>query len=117
MSAAQDIAAVLRRTRMPSGSEASLQIAIGEALGHAGIDHEREKRLGPADRIDFLCAGGVGIEAKVKYPKRAIYRQLERYAAHDEVTALIIVTATAIGMPAQLNCKPVFYVSIGRASL
>jgi hypothetical protein len=112
-----EIVGLLRRTRLPSASEAELQIAIERTLTDAAVTYERELRLGPADRIDFLCCDGVGIEAKVRYPKRAIYRQLERYARHDRITALILVTATAIGLPAALGGKPLFYVSLGRASL
>lgn len=112
-----ELAKLLSRTRLPSGNEAALQLAIEQALRSAEVSFEREKRLSAADRIDFLAAGGIGIEAKVRYPKRAIYRQLERYAERIEVTALILVTGTAIGVPPALNGKPIFYVSLGRASL
>ena len=111
------ITATLRRSRLPVGNEGALQTAIEGALGRGGITFEREARISPADRVDFLAAGGIGIEAKARYPRRAIYRQLERYAQLDVITALILVTGTAIGLPAEINGKPLFHVSIGRASL
>lgn len=110
------LVALLRRTRMRMGTEAALQLSIGEALTSAGFDHEREVRLSAADRIDFMV-GTIGIEAKVRYAKRAIYRQLERYAAHDGISALVLITGTAMGLPPSIGGKPVFYVSLGRASL
>ena len=112
-----DITAILRRARLPVGSEDALQAAIERALERADIVFEREARISKTDRLDFLAAGGVGIEAKARYPRRAIFRQLERYAQQDAITALILVTGTAIGLPPEINGKPVYHVSIGRASL
>jgi hypothetical protein len=80
---AQQVTALLRRTRMRVGNEAALQQSIEEA----------------------------------RYGKRAIYRQLERYAAQPQIAALILVTGTAMGLPAAIGGKPVFIVSTGRASL
>lgn len=111
---AQNIAAVLQRHRLRVSTEVALQGDIALALD--GIPFEREVRLSPSDRPDFMC-GDVAIEAKVKYPKRSIYRQLERYAAHERVAAIVLVTGTAMGMPAAINGKPIYVVSIGRAFL
>lgn len=113
---AQEVTALLRRTRMRVGNEAALQQSIEDALATAGYTYEREARLSAADRIDFLV-GGVGIEAKARYAKRAIYRQLERYAAQPQIAALILVTGTAMGLPAEIGGKPVFIVSTGSTSL
>lgn len=117
MTGPADITSALRRARLPLGNEAALQEAIGRALERAGVAFEREARISAADRIDFLATGGIGIEAKARYPRRAIYRQLERYAQQDAIASLILVTGTAIGLPAQINGKPIYHVSIGRASL
>lgn len=117
MTGPADITAILRRARLPLGNEGALQDALGRALERAGVSFEREVRISATDRIDFLAAGGVGIEAKARYPRRAIYRQLERYAQQPSITALILVTGTAIGLPEAINEKPIYHVSIGRASL
>jgi hypothetical protein len=111
------IVEILREARLSASSEAALQSTIDDVLSRAGVSFEAEKRMGAGSRIDFLCNEGVGIEAKVKYPKRGIYRQLERYAAREEIKALILVTGTALGMPPEIKGKPLFYVSIGRSSL
>ncbi len=114
---AVDVVHHLQRTRLPSSTEAALQRGIEEALTAGGFGFEREKRLAAGERIDFLVVGGIGIEAKTRCPKRSIYRQLERYARHDAVTALILVTGTALGLPPLLKGKPVYLVSIGRGAL
>lgn len=111
-----DVATVLRNTRLRVSHEAVLQNDIQAALDRAGIDYGREHALSQADRPDFMC-GGVVIEAKARYAKRSIYRQLERYAAHAEVTDIVLVSGTAMGMPAEINGKPILVVSIGMSFL
>jgi hypothetical protein len=112
------VAAVLRTARLRASSEAALQESIRDTLTAAKLEFEREKPLGPKDRPDFLlAAGAVPIEAKARYPKKAIYRQLCRYAEHQGVDAIILVTGTAMGMPAEINGKPIHVVSIGMGML
>ncbi len=111
------IAAHLRRQRYRVGQEIWLQDDIAAALAALPVAFEREARLAPGERIDFLVDGGIGIEAKTRCPPRKIYRQLERYATHDAITALILISGTALGLPATINGKPIFYVSTGRAAL
>lgn len=106
----------LRRQRYRVGQELWLQDDIGSALATAGVSFEREMRLAPGERIDFLVAGGIGIEAKTRAAPRQIYRQLERYARLDAITALILISGTATGLPADMMGKPLFYISTGRAS-
>lgn len=114
---AEEIVMLLRTARLAASSEAALQASIGEVLTAAGVPHVAEHRLSAGSRIDYLAEQIIGIEAKVKYPKRAIFRQLERYAAHEGISALILVTGTALGLPPLILGKPLFYVSIGRSSL
>lgn len=113
----QQLVTHLRRQRYRVGQEALLQQDIETNLRFLQIAFEREVRLAPGERIDFLIAGGIGIEAKTRCPPRSIYRQLERYAALDAITSLILITGTALGLPATIKGKPLFYVSTGRASL
>lgn len=113
----EQIVATLRRARFRIGTEAALQASIADALDDAGAAFAAEVRLAPGERIDFMVEPGIGIEAKVKCDKRAIYRQLERYAGREQVKALILVTGTAMGLPREIGGKPLFYVSIGRGWL
>lgn len=107
----------LRRQRYRVGQEIWLQDDIADALTRLDVDFTREARLAPGERIDFLCAGGIGIEAKTRCAPRQIFRQLERYADREAVTALILISGTATGLPTDIKGKPLFYVSTGRASL
>lgn len=60
----------------PATTEADLYNAISAELRAAGIPFEREVRLGPRNRIDYLVAGGIGIEVKKGKPNsRALARQ------------------------------------------
>jgi hypothetical protein len=93
-------------------SEDDLQIGIAEALSE--LSPEREVILGGAGRIDFLV-GAVGIEAKIKGGISAITRQLVRYAGHDRIEALVVVTAKEqhrLQIPGELGGKPVRIVSL-----
>jgi hypothetical protein len=112
-----ELAHYLRRQRYRVGQEIWLQADIERSLHNLQIAFEREVRLPPAERIDFLAAGGIGIEAKTRCAPRKIFRQLERYAEREAITSLILITGTALGLPPDIKGKPLFYVSTGRASL
>lgn len=107
----------LRAQRYRVGHEALLQEDIESSLRVLQVAFEREARLAPGERIDFLVSGSIGIEAKTRCPRRSIFRQLERYAKLDSISALILITGTALGLPPAINGKPLFYISTGRASL
>lgn len=116
-SAAQALTERLAFSRYRQGREDKLHEDLAGVLTRKAYDFAREVSLTPRDRIDFLVEGGIGIECKARASKRPIFRQLQRYAESPAIDALILVTGTAMGLPAALNGKPVFYVSLGRASL
>jgi hypothetical protein len=74
----------------------------------------REHNLSFRDRPDFfLPFSGIAIEVKVNGATSAVLRQLERYATHDEVKAILLITTRLRHqMPEQLNGKPVAVVTI-----
>ena len=112
-----ELTMLLRSRTFPCSTEATLQESIGLALREWRIPFDREYKLGPGERVDFFTHSGIGIEAKVTGQARSIFRQLERYAKHSEVLALILITGRAMGLPASINGKPLFYVSLGRSAL
>lgn len=106
--------ACLRSSRFPLGSEVKTQEAIENALTAAGIDHCREFRLSSEDRVDFFV-NGVAVEIKVRADSaRAIFRQVERYARHDIVTAIVLVSNKPMGLPTEINGKPAYFVNLAR---
>lgn len=113
----QSLTHQLRGLRMPVTTELALQDALEEWLNSSGMPFEREVRMGPKDRIDFMVADTIGIEVKTRHPRRQIYRQLERYCEGDRLTGLVLVTGTYLGLPDQIHGVPLFLVSLGRGAL
>ena len=90
-----------------SAAEEELHAQVAQALGAAGIGAAHEVRLAPRCRIDFM-AGGIGIEIKKKRPERAkLIAQLARYAACQQVRALIVVAPRGVNLPRRIGEKPV----------
>ncbi len=106
----------LQRQRLNTTVEKSAQQQLAEQLEAAGYQFKREVRLSPADIPDFvvnLHGFSVVIEMKAKAQRKAVYRQLERYAAHDSIHVLILFTATAMQLPERIGYKPTFVASMG----
>ena len=115
--AAQRVIALIERNRIDVSTEAAAHRAIADVLKADGLDAETEVRLSSKDRIDVL-AGTVGIEVKVQGRRREIAKQLQRYAEHDQIEALVL--ATAGPWPTQratLNGKPVMLASLTKGWL
>lgn len=68
------------------------------------------------DRIDFLV-GNVGLEIKVGFSYADVIRQLHRYAAHEEIKVLILLTTRLQHtMPEEISGKKLCTVNIALAS-
>lgn len=115
----QDVVRLLRRSRLDLSSEKHLQEGIDSLLKAAGVRFEREKRLSERDIPDFLVAGGIVIECKMRKKARkvVVYKQLCRYAEHDAVTALILATNMSIGIPPEIIGKPIYIASLSEGWL
>lgn len=113
----QEFISIITTRRFDLGDEKALQAEIASVLTELSVNFHREVRLAPGDIVDFMLPGGTAVEVKITAPKRAIYRQCKRYCDHDAVRALVLVTATAIGFPEEINGKPCWVASLGRAWL
>jgi hypothetical protein len=112
MDAAEVVAAVRRAAaRLRFTTEAHLQQGLSQLFTEAGIDAKPETHLSRRERPDFLI-GTVAIEVKVKGSPADVRRQLARYAAHDTVTDVVLVTRCARHreLHGQLGGKPVHVV-------
>lgn len=109
-----DVIRLVQRSRLDLSSEKHLQEGVAEVLKAAGIAYEREKRLSLKDIPDFLIDGGVVVECKMrnKSKKMDIFRQLARYATYPEVTAIILASNVTMGLPPELEGKPLFAASL-----
>lgn len=101
-----------------SPNEIALQDTIVQRFERDGVPYEREVRLSPADKIDFLC-DVVGVEVKVDGALSAVTRQLHRYAQHDRVRHLVLITTRRlhIALPTFVNNKIITVVHLVGASL
>ena len=91
--------------------ERVLQEAIDQRLRQSGLSYEREWRLSPQDRIDFVvhAEGNIGIEVKIDGTCPQLMRQVHRYLAHGTIDGMVIVTTRArlTRIPAKVRSKPV----------
>lgn len=102
------ILAALARRRFTFKTEEDLYPLLAEVFEGAGLAYRKQAQLSPEDRIDFML-GTVGVEVKVKGGLAEVTRQLHRYAQHESVSGLVLVTSKArhTGVPSWLNNKPV----------
>lgn len=116
-----DLCALIARGRYPLHQEKATQAAIYEHLLAnlpSGVKLEREVRLSTKDVPDFVVARSIAVEVKVRGARKMdVYRQLERYAEHPSIKALILVTGLSMGLPEEIKGKPAWYVSLGRSWL
>jgi hypothetical protein len=108
-----EIVRALKSRPLPLNDEKELQAEISKLLESRGIPHKREVGLGDGDVIDFMLPDGIGMEIKIKAPKRQIYRQCKRYCGHAQLRTLVLVSATAMGLPVKIDGKDCYYVSLG----
>lgn len=97
---------LLKSHRLRFGLEQVLQDDVETVLASAGVPFHREYRLGK-DRVDFFV-DGLAIECKVDGGQTAVLEQCLRYACHDQVKGVLLVTsrrAHRFGL-AQLRNKP-----------
>lgn len=96
--------------------QAEIEIWLRDRLPPS-VEWSREVRLGPGDVPDFLV-DHIAVEVKMNSAQpRAVVRQLARYARHQAVGSLILLSNRAIALPRTLEGKPVFNVSLGKAWL
>lgn len=112
----EEIFNCLTRYRFSLSDEKRTQEQIETVLKSAAIPYLREHRLSDGDIVDFMC-GDIAVEIKVQGSRMKIFRQIERYAANDSVSGLILVTNVATGFPREVNGKPVYVLNLAMAWL
>lgn len=111
----REILRALSTLRVPAAPEEyDIHALVAAALERAGIAARHEVRLCPGCRIDFLC-GHVGIEVKKNRPPRAsLMKQIARYAASPDISALILVAPGDLRLPREVCGVPVECVALAR---
>jgi hypothetical protein len=110
---------IIRRHRFDLTTEKAVQAGIEEVFIAHEVEFSREKRLTGRDIPDFFVpALGLAIEVKMQGAgKMNVFRQLERYASHEAVQTILLVSNVAMGLPSAINGKPTHYLSLGAAWL
>lgn len=111
----REILRALSTLRVPAAPEEyDIHALVSAALERAGIAARHEARLCPGCRIDFLC-GYVGIEVKKNRPPRALLmKQIARYAASPDISALILVAPGDLRLPREVCGVSVECVALAR---
>ena len=111
---AGQVASLVRGFRIDLSNEKAAQAELHLGFEAAGLDVEREVRLAPGDIIDMMLPCGLGIEVKLRgAQKRRVFGQMVRYASHERVAGLLLISNMAMGLPPSINGKPAWYVSLG----
>lgn len=111
---------LISQCRLNAVVEKEAQSDLERGLINSNFKFEREYRLSERDIVDFVVhtdTGLIAIELKIKAQRMSIYRQLCRYAKHDEVAAVVLLTGTAMNLPALIENKPAAVISLGEAWL
>lgn len=112
-----DLVRLIGRARLTLSNEAAAQDDLEAFFVEHGVAFEREFRLTAADRPDFMVEG-VAVELKANRANATqIIGQLARYAAHPDVKAVVLLSNRAVALPKEIEGKPAFFVSMGRAWL
>jgi hypothetical protein len=108
--------------RIIVANEVAMQESVEKVL--SGVAYvKREYRLSPRDRIDFFVRDPFGVAIELKLARSgggpaSVLRQLERYAGHGIVHALVLITSSyelVSSMPRDINEKPLHVINVGAA--
>jgi hypothetical protein len=114
----QSIVTMLASYRFPLSAEKATQAAIEDAFKAHQVEHRREYRLSAEDVVDFFIPeDAIAVEVKIKGSKRAIFAQVSRYAKHESVREIILVTNVPMGMPQVVQGKPIHVINLASAWL
>ncbi len=109
---AEAIVELIKSVKLQHTTEYLLHGQLYELFDSLKIPFQKEYPLSKKDIVD-LFVNGVAIECKVQGQPLQIHKQLERYAMHDEVKAIILVSAKYMRVKNTINGKPAFMVHLG----
>ena len=82
--------------QIPYGNERAMQTCIGKILEANNIGYIPEHRFCDRDRVDFwIPEQRIALECKVDGGATKVLSQLLRYAEHEQVGSVILVTCRA----------------------
>lgn len=107
---AESLPAALEPFKYNIGTEVDLQDGIERVLASKLIPFQREFALTSADRPDFLVDGHIALEVKIKGSIAQLLRQVDRYAKHPTISAIVVIGTPAwiSTLPSEVGGKPLY---------
>lgn len=96
----------LSQFRFHYANEAELQRGIEQVLYDKQFEFYREYLLTPESRPDFYLTSGLVIEVKIASSTAEVMRQVARYASHEKVSGILLVTSRQHRLPESFSGKP-----------
>lgn len=91
-----EIVSLLLNHRIRFSTENAMHEDVAQVLASAGIEFAAEHRFSGRDRVDFwIPSEGIAIECKIDGGASAVLSQCLRYAEHEAVRSVILVTCRA----------------------
>lgn len=92
-----------------TANEPELAAQFEELLAAEEVEYKREYELAPEDRPDFFVHRRVAVEIKTAGSFTNVVRQISRYAEHEQVDMVLLVTTRSEHrqMPPYLSGTPV----------
>lgn len=111
----ESVVRAIHAHRFDLSTEKRLQEDVWGVLKKAFPLAEREYRLCLEDIPDFFI-DGIVVECKVRHSgsKMSIFRQLQRYAKHESVKAVILASNVSMTLPAEAYGKRLVMASLSR---
>ena len=114
---AAEIAKLISQYRFNFMTESDLQDGLLELLKTEPIKIAKEEFISRKSRPDFIVEGNIAIEVKIGGSLGALTRQVQRYAKHDSIREVLVVTSKSrhTNLPATLAGKPVTVINVSKA--
>ena len=116
MSVFNQVCSALKGRKLPLENEKVLQGRMEEIFTESAVEFDREFWLDKESKPDFMI-DGVAVEVKITGSRLEIYRQVQRYAKHEAVKAIILVTNKSIGTIVLHENKPFKLIALNRSWL
>lgn len=113
-----ELARVLACQKLSLSSEKAMQADLEAALKDFPFKVEREVSLTDNDVVDFLLSDSIAVECKLYGAnKKAVWRQLARYALSPRVSHIVLVSNVGMTLPAAIEGKPACHLKVSQAWL
>ena len=100
----------IENMRVLARDEFALQFALENLFNSLNLKFEREKKIAPGVRPDFMLTGGIAVEVKIKDSLSNLTRQIYKYLGEQKITAILKVSnkTRLMRLPKKIRGKSVY---------